>query len=68
MRELKTQLLESKKVFDELAVLKKRYDAGKVPSGLSNDEKQTRLHRMDQLISKYRDIKAFYDNPAGGII
>ena len=55
-------------MFDELAVLKKRYDAGKVPSGLSNDEKQTRLHRMDQLISKYRDIKAFYDSPAGGII
>ena len=58
MREIKTELVSSKKLVEQLST-------GKTSSDLETKKRQ---HQIDQVVLRYRNIKAFHDNPDAGIV
>ena len=68
MRDLKTELVSNKTLFEGFVIIKKNYENKQNVQGLSDNEVKKRIHQLDELVLKYRNIKAFFDNPQGGVV
>ena len=62
LREIKNELVSSKKLVEDLSAIKQNI------KGLSDLEIKKRAHQIDQVVLRYRNIKAFHDNPEAGIV
>ncbi len=67
-RDLKDLLNKNKKLFDSLGVLKQQYENNENTKDISDDEKDKRIKKLDSLLQKYRDLKAYEKNPSEGIV
>ena len=65
---LKTEITNNKKVIEQLSVIMNNYKENKQTQGLSDNEVKKRVHDLDEIILRYRNIKAFHDDPSVGVV